>query len=608
MHTTRLGSLILALASVLCGSMFAAEPMTEPLQILDTVQRLAFPIDAAALAARTGWKPLDEDDTTHEFRGDAVLANERIMLVFRQGAPGVEVYGSGSPPALRAILAPAGDSGTVGKITVVENTASEIAVKTAFGLSNGRQAELRFELQPGQAFVKTDRERNAERLRIDAPCRYGLLPDFFASDIVLDATEIRADRAELPSENFFLHLAGRGDSLVVAIWNQRDKEIEINLAGSGDSRSIKSSEIPYGEKGSVFVGVMQAPGIWHEYPVSLKDTDKIVPLSWHAPYPAHWRMDWRQASGLNDSWEMLIERNKGEFEKPDWFGQADSYGNLDWMQGGRKRWTTVLGFFQYPCWIDIEGAGFIQPLKRPGNFQGKVLVYPVNRIAATPLDTFTFVDLVRATLGVGPCQYVLDVEGQTKKSAGKPTCDTRTRLNAIYSSGKQIEKKADVEKALDDVLAFMQHIRGRIEDYAAFSREMQQYLQQQKASRPELASFVSSMEAILKRIDESVAERVKAMHAREYAKQLVDEFRGNLVGYNGPDALDRCKKLTAGFVEIGGNQDELVGECRLAVRILRQQAAMAMANDPQVTDVAQEIRRRTHSMLRNPTSYEAPRH
>jgi len=41
---------------------------------------------------------------------------------------------------------------------------------------------------------------------------------------------------------------------------------------------------------------------------------------------------------------------------------------------------------------------------------------------------------------------------------------------------------------------------------------------------------------------------------------------------------------------------------------VRQKAALAMVLDPRTAPVAKEIRRRTQAMLRNPTSYEAPRH
>jgi hypothetical protein len=81
-----------------------------------------------------------------------------------------------------------------------------------------------------------------------------------------------------------------------------------------------------------------------------------------------------------------------------------------------------------------------------------------------------------------------------------------------------------------------------------------------------------------------------------------------VVDYEGEDAVTQCKRITAALVDIGGNQDELVGECRLVVKTLRQQAALAMTSDPRAARIAGEIRRRTQQMLRNPASYEAPRH
>jgi hypothetical protein len=81
-----------------------------------------------------------------------------------------------------------------------------------------------------------------------------------------------------------------------------------------------------------------------------------------------------------------------------------------------------------------------------------------------------------------------------------------------------------------------------------------------------------------------------------------------LLDYEGDDALDKCKAITGAIVEVGGNQDELVGECRVAVKNLRQRAGLGMAFDPRTAPVANEIRRRTQEALRNATSYESPRH
>jgi hypothetical protein len=281
---------------------------------------------------------------------------------------------------------------------------------------------------------------------------------------------------------------------------------------------------------------------------------------------------------------------------------------VDWLKDARKRWTTVLGSFQYPCWIDRKGEGYLQPLKKGVRFQGPALIYPITRLEATPLDQFTVVDIMRATLGIGPCEYILDVEGQKKTYQGRPTCASRTILDNIYSKKEQKQKKAEVQKTLDEVLAFVRHIRGRIEDYVAFGHSIVAYLEEQKKTQPELAGILTGMQETTRKMDTYLAKRKDGIKTPELAAKLVEDFRANLVDYEGDDATAKCKRITAALVGIGGSQDELVGECRMVVKILRQQAALAMATDPRLAPVAREVRHRTQQMLRNPTSYEAPRH
>lgn len=588
-----------------------AEPLGPSVGVFDTGVASPTPRSAQNVAQRDGWTRLPEDQPVHGFRGDAALANDRVTAVFRPKASGVELYGHAAQgPVLRVVLTP-----TVGKmsarlmsVAVVENAATEAAVDATFQYPDGERATVRFEMQIGQVFVKTQARGGVDALRLDAPCRFLVLPDFFADDLVVDATQLPVGNADLPGENFLLHMVGRGDSVVLAVWDRREDDVQVAVNTRRDVRFFHTSRIPYGDEGSVYVAVLEGPGIWHHRDVARGDADRVVRLDWKPPFAAQWRVDWRQGDGLTDSWEMLLQNPDGRYHKPDWFGQSANYGTDDWMGPDRSRWTTVLGWFKYPCWIDREGQAFLQPLKKPGNFQGPALIYPLNRVADTPLTAFTIVDLMRATLGVGPCQYVLDVEGQQKLSAGIPTCDVRTKLNEIYKRREQLDRRAEVEKALDDALAFIRHIRERIEAYVTFGREMRTYLDREKKAQPELADFLSEMETLTARIDAAVAARKDGIHTPQYATALVDRFRATLIGYRGDDALEKCKKITAGFVQIGGNQDELVGECRMAVRILRQRAALALAADLRTAPVAREIRARTQAMLRNPTSYEAPRH
>jgi len=537
--------------------------------------------------------------------------NNKLAIVLRRNTTGAEIYSRrGDNVKSRAVLVPIGEGGParLSSVRIVENNSSIVAVEGVFQTTDGQALILRYQLQVGQPFIKTESRQGVRQLCVEAPCRFAVLPDFFADDIVVDADKIPVSRAELPSENFVVQMLDDGEAILMSVWDERDQDVRITLSGQSEARIINSSEIYYGKKGSIWVAVMEDRRIWHMRSIAQDDAGKIVRLDWTRPYSAQWRVDWRRDDGLTDSWEMLSQNPNGEYVKHGWFGQPESFGAVDWMKPDRERWTTVLGRFQYPCWLDQSGQGYVQPLERRLRFQGPAIIYPINRLKDTPIDRFTVVDIVRETLGVGPCEYILDVEGQQKEFRGIATCAARDKLNAIYGNKQQRRRRPEVEKALVDVLAFVRHIRARIEDYVAFGRETFSYLAQQKEAHPELAEPLAEMQTITRTIEQYLAKRKTQIKTPEYATDLVEQFRTNLVDYEGDDALERCKKITAGLVEIGGNQDELVGECRMVVKILRQRAGLLMAVDPRTTDICSQIRQRTRQMLREPTSYEAPRH
>lgn len=583
---------------------------TEPaVQLFDTGKPSLIPLTPDMLVKRDRWNLLPEDKVRHAFKGDTVVANGKLALVLRRQGRGAEVYTS-TPKGhvMRAELVPlAGErAARMSTVKIVENDPGGVTLDATYQTARGKSLTLAYELELGQVFVQTQPRLGATGLQVVAPCRFAVLPDFFADDLVVDARDIAVAETELPSENFLLHLVD--DAIVMAVWHPAKDDVRIALSGEEQTRTIHSSEIHFTKDSKASVAILDAPGIWHARDIAGSETNQILHLDWKAPFPAHWRVDWRRNDKLIDSWEMLTQKADGEYVKHGWYGQPESFGNVDWLKDGRKRWTTVLGSFLYPCWIDKAGEGYLQPLGKVVRFQGPAVIYPINRLDTTPLEAFTIVDVMRATLGVGPCEYILDVEGQKKTFQGRPTCASRTILDNIYGKKEQKDKRDEVLRTLDEVIAFVRHIRGRIEDYATFGHGMDAYLETRKQAQPAQAEVLAAMQKTVRRIDEYRAKRRDGIQTPEYATRLVDDFRSRLVDYEGEDAVKKCKEITAALVKIGGNQDELVGECRMVVKMLRQQAALAMAADPSMASVAKEVRNRTQQMLRNPTSYEAPRH
>ena len=92
---------------------------------------------------------------------------------------------------------------------------------------------------------------------------------------------------------------------------------------------------------------------------------------------------------------------------------------------------------------------------------------------------------------------------------------------------------------------------------------MRQYLAEQKQSHPELAEFIAEMDTLTREIDDRVAARADKIKTPEHVARMNEDFRKQVLDDDGPDALKRCKAYARALVEIGDNQDELVGRMPL---------------------------------------------
>ena len=235
------------------------------------------------------------------------------------------------------------------------------------------------------------------------------------------------------------------------------------------------------------------------------------------------------------------------------------------------------------------------------------MIYPIQRTKETPLSEFTVVDIVRSTLGVGPCEYA----GRRRARGhheGIAHLRHPRRLGGHLLGQTAEAAQGRYRENPQEVVIFVKHIRGRIEQYVDFGHETLAYLQQQKEAHPELSGVIADLEASARAIDAAVAKHKAAIKTPQYVVDLTEKFRKTLLDYEGEDALKKCTAITHAIVNVGGNQDELVGKCRNAVKVLRQRAALALAADPRAGGSRTEIRDRTQKALCNATSYKAPRH
>lgn len=624
----------------LLGGAAIADAQTAPARVAvwDTKAASKERLSAEHLANNGAWEQKPRNEKSPSFQGDAVMSNGQITAALRKQAAELDLYSGPSEKAvwraeLRVQTLAGEPAARLERVALVENTRGASSLEAVYQTAKGDSITAKFRLKRGGVSLEVTPGAGAGVLRVACPSRYVVLPDFFADDMLIDPRRIPVPVAEIPSENFLLHLTGNGDAVAMCVFENSDQDVQVTFTGEAERRIATGSRIEFGEGRKVWVALMSGPGIWHGFDVKDEDAGKVMPLGWKMPFAAQWRTDFTRRNDLTDSWEMLYPDEEGDgYIKPTWLPSGSrggepsltATGEIDvdaYKVGGpasdrlgpdRERWITVLGRYRYPCWTDKDERGFVQPLEHKRRddlmFRGPAVLYPINRLPATPTDTFTAVDVVRNTLGVGPCEYILNVEGQHQDHVGRATCHVRRLLNEIYENGQQKSRQKDIEIYLGDGLDFVRHIRGRIDHYIAFGHEMREYLAAQKQALPELEQPLAEMDKIVAELDERLQQHREGIKSPEYVVALNEGFRRNLLDYEGSDSLKRLKEYTDALTHVGGNQDELVGECRSIVRALRQRAALTMAVDPRFEEIAKEIRARTQKVLLKPSAYEGARH
>ncbi len=572
--------------------------------LFDTGASAAEPLPAAAVAAKKDWKVLAEDDTTHKFVGDTVLLNDRLVLVLRGKAAGAELYAQGpSGPVRRAAIIPVGPGGGLAKLSAVrilENNPGAVMVEAGFQTAGG-VARLTFRLTTGQAILELRPGEGAEKVRIDAPSRYVAVPDFFGDDMIFAADRVASPRLRLPAENFLLHFVDPGECLLMCVWpSSRQQATALvgacektgtgtspdaslpgsarggsepvpvfsqALSGERAQRIIEGSEIDCAAGKSLWIGVLEGPGLWHAQPVSAADAPREMVLDWKPPFPAKWRATLAGTSAIGPSW---------------YFRGAEDADEPAAASGERS-----------PCCLEAGRALFQVPAAAPGTASrapASLVIYPIDRSRTTPLTTFCPIDILRATLGVGPCQYILQTEGLA--SDANPTPDNvMTFVEKQFAKKKETQSADEMRQMLAEMVGHVDHAHGRIQRYAALARDVRTICQSQSASGITVRA-TEAFRPTLDALDRGLAGAMSEPAPR--ARKLVDEVLG-LIGK--PDALAECRRLGLELRRLGASQDRALASGRMAARWLRQEALAMAEGSPGSADLAAKVQSRVEETL-----------
>ena len=546
------------------------DPAAPSTVVFDTGSPSAGPLSAAVLKSRSGWTAIAEDNLTHRFQGDAVVANDGLIVVLRTKAAGAEVYSrTAAGPKRRVDLCPASTAkgpSRIASVRILENNPGAVMLAAGFTAADGGTCSLTYRLTAGQVIVEVLPGAGADRLLVACEARYVIVPDFFGDDMVFRAE--RPSRLRLPAENFFVNLLDRGNAQVMCVWQSRKQEA-VAVSSAGRQPALTGCEVQAMKGKSIWVAVLEGPNVWHERAISAADADAEVTLDWKPPFPAKWRADLVGSNGPARSWY---------FQGPEGAGEPLAKGPL------------------HPCRLEGDRAvlrlrqdAAVSPSVWP--YPAAMVVYAMDRTRATPLTTFCPIDVLRNTLGVGPCQYILQTEGLATDA--NPTPDSvATWIETQFKRKREKGAAAEMRELLDQMVQHVGHTQTRIEQYGRLAGDVEALGAADTQGGG--AAGIEAIGRLAEKLRQTVAASGGTPGSADRATRLANQI-GSLVGK--PAAMAECVRIGAELRGIGAVQDRTLSNCRMTARWIKQSAVMVGEEDPPKAAWARKIAARVEQDL-----------
>jgi hypothetical protein len=565
-----------------------APAQTSAVALYDTGAALPEPGAAPFTIEAEKWTKI-ADGAVARIKGDAVLCNRYTAAVVRKDGAGVDLYahaaGGWAPRARLALLAgppaatPAAQAGVdtvkfAGTTSVPgDGSSAAVTVKTQ-GSGTG---SLEFSVTAESPLLKATAKGKADGLRISAPCRWGVLPDFFTDDMMVDARQISTSRVEIPIEHIYLQMLDDGNSILAVFRDKGERDIQVSLSGEGEQRVMKDADIFFGgDGGSIWAGTLEYKGIWHCCNFSKEDDQKWAKLNWDVPFDANWKGNFSQA-----------DNNVHSAAISPW---------ITWTKNAPKKGVAnIIGNRGRP-WRDAFEA------------EGPLLVYPLRRNDQTPLDILLLDDFMRLSLGSGPCAFILDAEGRKGVYKGIFTCSYAWTIPRMVSDAREDlsflkEERVMARTIHKSVVTFMEFIESRIGLYADLRKEILAMLDAREKQNPDLAGFIGK----LKKIAATLPEKAPA-GSRPIASSLQVVEKAILLDTPGQIAVSRQEMGRP--PQVAEPQDNQLAWCRNIAKTLRARAISEFVRDPVASknpaaaEIVKEIREKTQAVIHGPASHE----
>lgn len=521
----------------------------------------------------------------YSFKGDVVVENEHLVAVFWSGKGKLVVFSKTDSSKEKIEFVPLqlkGKPANISRYSILHNTGEEAALEVSFsakGAENSFSAIFSFDRT---GIIEIKPAENMKGISLFSPIEFGVMPDFIGDDLIYDPEKYPSGTTlNIPSENLVMGLLEGQNDMLVVTWPMGSQRMKLVLDNSKNGRLIESLDFDNDGK-SIYLALLDAPGIWHKEELKPSYLEKDVAVIWKRPFPAKWIT-------------QLYE--------------ADVKTTFTFKESKETIWRGVTGRYNFPVWFD-EGKTFYRLGKKVPP-KGYSLVYFLER-KDTPVSISTPVDIMKETLGRQACDTILDLPGRKLRTHHRrgaagvrraATCGCTEAMQAVFDAGDEVERREYVEGAVDDMVYFVTRHVERIDEYQVFANNMIEYLNLAGKSAADLKPFIDNMRAIVQEIPQGYEIQKENMKDLDYAAELSRKTKA-LTRKKDPQNLPTYNDLSEKWRAMGGAQDSVIAQCHTITRQLFQEAGYGCVNQSGAVEIAREIRRRCRDCLRNPDGYE----
>jgi hypothetical protein len=571
------------------------------------------------------------------------IDNGLLTVSAQEGGPGITVETKGPQgKTTRVEIVLRGEDGSSPALQQVTSRNEKTMHVVAGSIAADVTAERK------QPFLTVTPARPGGSLEVRAKACYAVLPDFFGYDVVYEPVRFKGNTLRVAAENFLLSFIEGHRAILMCVWpgglskakgrgaearqseaNAREPAVDLILEGEGAARRMKARRIEF-TGGPIHVAVLERDNLWYDQDVSGWEAQTPTALEWKRPFDAHWRLNTLVAEGKktkdlitrSQSYRFLYmppPEKRGRVRRNKMPGahiediRALVDRNKIWSKGHPVVYEERIYSHIYSAWFknDETYVALFADNPRKGNKENiydRILIYPIDRDKSapqeTPLDVYTFVDIMRQTLGQGPCEYILDLEGVHSRGAGgdrdivdDATCSIWLGHIFPYTKAKELpdEKKAHLVKAVKDLLPFLHAVYDRIVEYDEFNKRLIAHLKKAEANE--------AVKPVAGRIAE-LAEAMKKM----LAKYNVPKFKTQVEQWD-KKIPEIAAKVEAGDFgaaagaggtrRLGQAQDNAVADCRRYVKAIRHEVSFIETDNIDIQRLVLDVRNMCQDILRN---------